>query len=90
MQEPKVERPVACSGDSEWSCQAGAEDRRVGCGQVCVLGWLEAKMEGEMSPGMPTWGNWLSPGKPVGGLPASSLWQDLKSQILSPQGRRPY
>ena len=73
---------MACSGDSDLSCQAGAEDRTVGCGQVCVVR--------EMSPGMPTEGNWLSPGKPIGRLPASSLWQGLKSQILSPQDRRPY
>lgn len=56
-----------------------------GGGQACGVwesacaGVVERKMEGEMSPRMPTYCIWMSPCKPMGGLPASSLFP--KSQV---------
>ena len=48
--EPKVERPVVCSSDSELPGWAGTGHGHVGCGQACMQGWLERKMEGDVSP----------------------------------------
>ena len=52
---------------------------------VCagVVGW---RLEGHMSPRTPTWGSWMSPYKPMGGPPSSSLLPESQvSTTFSPR-----